>query len=370
MARRGLYGTFACLIMMTFGVAQAGAAAPVPCGAPQISDPEGDGHHRGTDVLSAWFSEASGRLQGVVKVESGQWTPDHPPANGEWALLFDVGGVTRYVRAAGPETGPTQFDYGTWTSGGGFAPAGPTTGAVVAGAGGTVTIDVPAQTGAVAGVVLANPFVLTYDGDGLIDRGPGGTTLDSTAYGASYRVGPCGAGPGGGPGASVSSVALRSRSKLVGGGSITVKGTVAPARAGVPVELTVKGRRSVVHKLTSRTDGSFSKKIRVSQTTTLRAVATGIASQTQTVTVKAKVRIKIRRLKGGGVLVRGTVRPKVLGRVMLLRTTSPTPSASKRIRKGRFTFRFKNLRRGTYQAVFIPSKGRAERGTSNRGVIR
>jgi hypothetical protein len=219
--------------------------------------------------------------------------------------------------------------------------------------------------------VLANPFVLTYDGDGLIDRAPGGTTLASTEFGASYRVGPC-AGPGGigGSGVSVSSVDLRSRSKLVGGGKVTVKGTVAPARSGVPVELTVKTTKSVVHKLTTAGDGSFSKTIRVSETTTLRAAAAGIASQTRKVTVKSKVRIKVRRLKGGTLQVRGTVRPKVPGRVLLLRTTSPTPTAAKRIRKGRFTFRFKHLRRGAYQAVFIPSKGRAERATSNRGVIR
>jgi hypothetical protein len=86
--------------------------------------------------------------------------------------------------------------------------------------------------------------------------------------------------------------------------------------------------------------------------------------------VKSKVRIKVRRRKSGAVLVKGTVRPRVPGRVLLLRTTSPTPSATKRIRKGRFTFRFKHLRRGSYQAVFIPFKGRAERATSNKGAIR
>ena len=74
--------------------------------------------------------------------------------------------------------------------------AGPTAGALAGGPGGTATIDVPSQTGAVSGAVLANPFVLTYDGDGLIDRAPGGTTLDSTEYGASYRVGSCGGGGG------------------------------------------------------------------------------------------------------------------------------------------------------------------------------
>ncbi len=84
----------------------------------------------------------------------------------------------------------------------------------------------------------------------------------------------------------------------------------------------------------------------------------------------SKVRIKVKRLRRGRVLIRGTVRPKLPGRVLLLRTTSAVPAARTVARKGRFSFRFKNLRRGRYQAVFIPSKGRAERATSNKGVIR
>ena len=119
MARRGLYGTFPCLTeirnasRVVAAVAAATAllavlpvapveAAPAPCGGqPQITDAKGDGHHLATDVLSAWFSEAAGPLQAVIKVDSGTWAPDHPPANAEWALLFEVGGVIRYVRVVG-----------------------------------------------------------------------------------------------------------------------------------------------------------------------------------------------------------------------------------------------------------------------------
>ena len=198
---------------------------------------------------------------------SGTWVPDHPPANGEWALLFEVGGLTRYVRVAGPEAGSAQFDHGTWTPGGGFVTAGPTAGALVGGPGGTATIDVPSQTGAVSGAVLANPFVLTYDGDGLIDRAPGGTTLDSTEYGASYRVGSAARGGPGGGALSVTSVQLRARSKLVGGGSVAVTGSIAPARGGVPVELSAKTRSSVVRRLTTKADGTFAASIPVKETT-------------------------------------------------------------------------------------------------------
>jgi hypothetical protein len=357
---------------MTVGAVQAGAAAPAPCGAPQISDVAGDGHHINTDVVSAWLSEQSGHLQAVIKVNQAVWEPAHEDSQyASLAFLFDVGGQTRFVRAEAPRPPePIKYDYGIWTGGGGFLVGGPSAGVAVPGNGGTITIDVPPETSAIPGAVLTHLLVLTWDGftaePHWVDRAPGGVTPAGTEYGADYRVGPC----GGTSGLSVSSVQLRARSKLTGGGKVAVKGNIAPSRGGVAVDLTAKTRRSVVHKLTTQADGSFTKTIPVSETTELRAVAGGISSQTRTVTVKSRVRIKVRRLKGGGVIVRGTVRPRVPGKVQLIRTTSYKPSASKRPRKGRFTFRFKHLKRGTYQAVFIPSKGRAERATSNKGAVR
>jgi hypothetical protein len=377
MARRGLYGTLACLIAMTFGVAQAGAA-PAPCGAPQITDVAGDGHHVNTDVVSAWLSEQSGRLQAVIKVNQALWEPAHEDSEfASLAFLFDAGGQTRYVRveAPRPTQGPIKYDYGIWTGGGGFLSAGPIAGEVFPGPGGTVTLDVPGATGAVTGSVLSRLFVLTWDGVGAephwVDRAPGGVSPAGTDYGADYRVGSCGTGGGGGgaTGYAVASVVLNARKWLVGGGTVRVRGSVLPARAGVPVEVTAKARKSVVRKLVTGSDGAFSASIRVSENTQLRALAGGIGSQTHTVTVKSRVRIKVRR-RGGRVVVRGTVRPKLPGRVLLLRTTSALPAARTKARNGRFTFRFKRLRRGRYQAVFIPSKGRAERATSNKGAVR
>jgi hypothetical protein len=355
----------------------AAAQAPPPCGGqPQISDPEGDGHHNSTDVLSAWFSEAGGRLQAVIKVDEGNWLPDHPPGPAQWAMLFQVGGQTRYVRAVATDQPPVVFDYGTWTSGN-FVSAGPTNAALVGGPGGTATFDVPGQTGAVAGALLANPFVLTYDADGLIDRAPGGNPPmpDSSEYGADYIVGSCGGGGGGGgdpvgaPG-GVSSVQLRAPAKRVGAGRVAVRGSIAPARGGVPVDLTISARRRVVRRLTTRADGTYSTYVRLSQTTRLRAVAGGIGSQTRTVKMFSKTRITVRRMPDGGALVRGRVNPALPGRVLLLRTTAVKPSARTTARKGRFRFRLRNPRPGRYQAVFIPSLGRAQRSTSNTGVVR
>ena len=225
------------------------------------------------------------------------------------------------------------------------------------------------------GAVLTRLFVLTWDGVSTephwVDRAPGGVVPAGTEYGADYAVGSCnGSGGTTGTPTAVTSVQLHARSKLVGGGTVKVKGSVAPARPGVAVELSAKAKRSVVRRLTTRADGSFAASIPVSETTRLRAVAGGIGSQTHKITVVSRVRIKVRHLKGGVVLVRGKVRPKLPGRVLLLRTSAYRPTASTRPRKGRFTFRFRNPRRGRYQAVFIPSKDRAERATSNKGVIR
>ena len=355
----------------------AAGQAPPPCdGVAQISDATGDGHHNTTDVLSAWFSEAAGRLQAVIKVQFGNWAPDHPPGSAEWALLFNLGDQTRYVRAVAPAPGAVTFDYGTWTASGSFASAGPTTGAVLGGPGGTATIDVPSQIGAVAGAVLASPFVLTYDGDGLIDRAPGGTALGGSEFGADYVAGPCGGtgggggGTGGGGTGGVSSVQLRAPTKRVGAGPVRVRGSIAPARGGVPVDLSIRARNRVVRRLTTRADGTFSTSIRLSETTRVRATAGGLGSQTRTVTMLSKTRITVRHMRDGGVLVRGRVNPALPGRVLLLRTTAVKPSARTSARKGRFTFRLKDPRPGRYEAVFIPSKGRAERSTSNKGVIR
>ena len=254
--------------------------------------------------------------------------------------------------------------------------AGPTVGEVVAGSGGTVTIDIP---GALTGAVLANPFVMTYDGVGAtgphwVDRAPGGAgdqTPTFGTFGADYVVGPC-VGGGGGPGgvAGLSAVDLRAPAKRVGRGKLRVRGSVAPARGGVAVELTIDGGKKVTRQVTTGADGTFSASVLITETTRLRAAAGGLRSQTLTITMRSKTRIKVRRLRNGGVLVKGFVNPALPGRVLLLRTTAVKPSARTKTRKGRFSFRFKHLQRGRYQAVFIPSKGRAERSTSNKGVVK
>jgi len=353
--------------------APAAAAAPPPCGGtPQIADAAGDGHHSNTDITAAWLSEQAGRVQAVIQPRVAVWEPAHEDSDAAgFALLFETGGSTRYVRAEAPRGAPVRFDHGTWTPAGGFASAGPTTGEAVGGPGGTVTIDVP---GLAAGTLLTQLRVLTYDGGDAagphwVDRAPGGVGPDEPAFGADYVVGACaaggsGPGPGGGP-ATTTAVVLDARRRVVGGGRTALTGRVLPARAGVAVAVTATARGARVRRAVTQADGTFSLLLALRETTRVRAVAEGIGSQTRTITVASTVRIRAR-----GERVTGRVRPALPGRVLLLRRGAVEPAATARPRDGRFRIRLRDPRPGRYQAVFIPSGGRAERSTSKLEVIR
>lgn len=380
--------TAAAALAALTAAAPAQAAPPAACqNLLNITDPAGDGHHPNTDLVAGWFSEQAG-VQAVLRPNVPSWSPAHDDTEAAgFAMLFDVGGAWRYVRAEAPRGGALRFDHGTWT-GTHFASAGPTTGRVDSG---TVVIDVP---GVGAGTKLGRPFALTYDGieptgPHWVDRAPGGVTPAGDAFGADLVVGACGLGagggtalpgggtlPGGGGGAtgstgSVGTVQLKARTRITGSTTLRVTGTVIPAREGVRVSLRAKaGRRKAFARATTRADGTFRSSFRIKETTDLRATAEGLSSQTITVTVRSKVRIKVRRTRSGGVVVTGQVWPSLPGRVLWLRDGASRSSAKATVRKGRFRLRFTRPTRGRYQAVFIPSGRRAERSTSNTGVIR
>ncbi|MGI9097757.1 MAG: hypothetical protein ACR2H2_04560 [Solirubrobacteraceae bacterium] len=374
------------------------AAAPAPCGGVvQISDDSGDGHHENTDVLSAWFSEQAGRLQAVIKVNLGDWRPMHVDSDAAgWAVLFEVAGQSRFVRIQTPKSGPIRYDYGTWTLAGGFVSAGATNGEVTTGSGGTATIDVPAESGAVPGALLARPFVLTYEGASAsaphwVDRGPGGVTPSEAAFGADYVVGSCpgsaAAGSGAGAGespvgggtagagaATTAAVVLDAPKRRVGAGRVRASGRVVPARGGVTVLVTAKARRCTkapfVRSVKTLPNGSFAISIPLAESSTVTAAAEGINAQTRTITVRSKVRMTLRRMASGKTVATGWVSPRLPGRVLLLRTNAAVPSATTRVRRGGFRFAARRLIRGRYQAVFIPSGNRAERSTSASGAVR
>ncbi len=376
----------ATLVALAFAAVPAQAAAPPPCGGvAQIADASGDGHHPPTDILSAWLSEANGRLQAAIKVRSGALGPQHS-APGEtdlavagYAIVFTVDGQARYVRASVAPDGGATYDYGTYNPGGAyFTSTGPTGGELAPGAfsGGTVTIDVPAATGAVTGAQLTDVFALTYDGisggvPDWVDHGPGGESPGDIARGADYVVGSC---AGGVPtGAGVLAVQLEAPARLRGGGRAKITGKIVPARAGVEVELTREaGRRRKVSRLTTAADGSFAATVPVSEKTRLRAEAEGIASSTVTVKVKSVVRIELRERPSGAIRLLGRLRPALPGRLLLLKANAAIdPTTTRSSGKRRFAFHFGagRLSPGRYQVVYIPSKGRAERSTSNAVVV-
>lgn len=376
----------AILVALAFAAVPAQAAAPPPCGGvPQIADGSGDGHHPPTDILSAWLSEANGRLQAAIKVRSGALGPQHS-APGEtdvavagYAIVFTVDGQARYVRASVAPDGGATYDYGAYNPGGAyFTSAGSTGGELAPGAysGGAVTIDVPAATGAVTGARLTDVFALTYDGisggvPDWVDHGPGGESPGDVSRGADYVVGSCAGGVPTGEG--VLAVQLKAPARLEGGGKARVTGRVVPARAGLAVELTREaGRRSKVARLTTAADGSFTATVPVSEKTRLRAVAGGVASATVTVEVESVVRIRLRERPSGAIRLVGSLRPALPGRLLLLGTEDVSPTATRASgKKRRFAFRFGagRLAPGRYQVVYIPARGRAERSTSNAVVV-
>lgn len=147
-------------------------------------------------------------------------------------------------------------------------------------------------------------------------------------------------------------------------------GRVVPARAGVAVALTSAASRTQTRTVVTGADGRFAATLQVRETTRLRAVADSLGSQTLTVTVRSIVTFTSQRLNDGRTLVTGTVRPALPGRVLLLRWDAISPSAKTSARGGRFRLLLRRARPGRYQAVYIPSGARAERSTSNTGVIR
>ncbi|MCB0880080.1 MAG: hypothetical protein KDC46_14000 [Thermoleophilia bacterium] len=382
--------------LATIGAASAIAASPpAACnGVPQVTDPVGDGHHTGTDVTAAWLSEAGGSLQAVIRVRYGTWRPEHedePITGSEYALVFSVDGVRRYVRLSAPLTGPLVYDYGTWVGGGSFSSMGTTTGSVTPGVEQAAVIDVPTSAlGIAPGTRLGQPIALTIDGRAAngdphwVDKAPGGTDPSDTAVGADYVVGSCGGGTGttggdgGGTVATTTAVEVTAPSVIVGGGMARVGGTVLPAREGVVVHVTISpaggaaGRERSFSVVTG-SDGSFAARVQVLETSRVRAVAETIGSQTATVTVRSRIRVTRRRTSAGVELVRVQTWPALPGKLLLLEASSVEPSATRITRLTRRTATFviavRRAARSRYQIVFVPSSDRAERSVSRSFLL-
>lgn len=366
----------AVVLLAAAAVPTARAAAPACGGTPHMTDAVGDGHHATTDITGAWIAETPSSLQAVIRVTAGNWASDHDGPVGVvgFALIYSVGSETRYVRVEAKAGVAIGYDHGTWSLGGGFQSAGTTTGSIEAGFPGHATIDIPPLP---AGTVLSNLFALTYDEeDGnsasadlhWVDRAPGGTTPIDATFGADFTVGSC--IPGALPDGTVVGVSLRAPLKKTGRGRVEVGGKVIPAAAGVPVRIELRGTSTRSTTVTTATDGQFTAKPVIGETTTLRAFAGNVRSGEVTVSMHPRTRISVRKLRGSRVRILGSVSPALPGRVLLVRSGEYRSTAKTRTRRGAFRFTLRRPVKGGYRAVFIPDKGRAERSTSNRGVIK
>ena len=346
-------------------VAPVAAAAPAPCGGTaQISDAVGDGHHQNSDVTAAWFSGTPQALQAVVKLRVGVFEPAHDDSDAVgFAMIVRIGDAWRYVRAQGDRSGVVTYDYGSWSPLTYFQPMGATTGtATVENSTGVVAIDMPAAFGITAASVISTPFVMTSDGTDAgvphwVDRAPGGTTPDSTEYGADLVVGACAASADGPTG-----VTLAGPARMVGGGTALVTGTVAGADSGIAVTLAATGVSSATYAATTTAGGAFSARIPIRATTTIRATAAGLGSPT--ITVIAREKVAVPRFARASSSLKVTVAPALPGKALLLRPTGFEPLASARVRAGVATFRIPASAIGRAQVVIIPDGARAERGQS------
>ena len=274
-------------------------------------------------MLSAWFSESCGSPPGGHQgPQAVTGCPDHD-ARVARVRVPVPGGRSDPLRARrGPRSAcPVRFDYGTWTARGRLRQRRTDDrrrwSAVPAGRPRSTCRPDRRRRRRGADQPVRADLDGVGDGPHWVDRAPGGTGAPAAPeYGADYVVGSCvggGGGPGGGGVRGCQSVELRAPAKRVGRGKARVRGSVAPARAGVPVELTIEDRRKITRRLTTGADGTFSASVPITETTRLRAVAGGLRSQTLTITMLSKTRIKVRRLRNGGVLVQRAGQPGAAG---------------------------------------------------------
>jgi hypothetical protein len=363
-------------VAVVAGLAPA-ATAPSPCGgAAQIADLVGDGHHRNSDVTGAWISGAAGRLQAVIRVRTGMWSPAHDDSEVLGiAMLYDMDGVTRYVRARVGRSGTASFDAGTWSATGYFASTGSTTGALAndqaEGSPGTVTIDLPGDPPVRADTVIRGPWVITYDGDDgstphWVDRAPGGTGPAESAVGGDVQAGACLGLVGSG---GVTGVSLEAPAARRGAGRVALRGAVAGAPGGTPVTISITGAGSVATaSAITGPDGAFTASPRIGEAVTVRASAGGFASGSRSIRMRSAVLAPHVIVAGARARIRTD--PPLPGRVLALRPGDFRPLSAGPARAGRATLALPAATRGRLQFVFIPAGARAERATSRVITIR
>ena len=308
------------------------------------------------------------------------WEPAHDDSDAAgFALLYAVGGETRYVRGEAVRGAPVRFDHGTWTAAGGLqpararSPASPSPAALVhrppAGPrrdrpGAAVRAHLRRRDGRRAALGRPRARARRRAGRHGVRRRRRGRQLRTGGSGRAGRP------PGGGhdhrgrarrPAARASAAAgswSAAASRRRGPGSRS--SSTATAR-----------RRTVTRRAVTQADGTFS--LRAARSA--RPPASGPSPRRS---ARRRGRSASCPACGSGCASApaapspsragsGPPCPAACCCCGAAPSIPPRPAAR---RGGRFTLRLRAPRAGRYQVVFIPSGERAERSTSNTGVIR
>jgi hypothetical protein len=300
-----LLSALAALAVASGSFAQGTAPAP-GCAGEAYTDETGDvfpaaGGPAATnlDIVKGWFNtDAKGVVTANLQVDNMSLTPTPPATAVTWYQVWTVGEAVFYVALESDLTGATVYDWGQYVvdeaaGTATYTPSGETTGSVVEGANGVVSIVVPKGAKGAVGQKLTQPNGQTAP---LVQNGLGGGVLlpgDDTLPedGKTYDVGACELGTGGG-----STPAPAPATPAPGGGGAPTPaaapgGTAAPK---LPLKLVTKSVKSK--------KGTLAVKLKASEAVTgigarvrkgTKALGTGklaklAKGKTGTVKVKAK----------------------------------------------------------------------------------
>ena len=159
-----------------------------PVGGPSVEGPAY------LDLEKLYFTYSGGKTYANVQVADLTDSPD-PGTATRWYVQFQNGTKHQWVRAAITATGDLAYAYGDYdTEEESYAIVGDTTGQMVTGEHGVITIQVPAAVGGKSGGKLANPFAVTYEAyyAGATNvLAPASDRAPDEANGKTYDVGLC-----------------------------------------------------------------------------------------------------------------------------------------------------------------------------------
>ena len=317
--------------------------------------------------------------------------------------------MRRYVQLRPPRNGAPVFEQGR-SNGLQTTTDGAVAGRLLPGSPGIIEISLPAAA-APSGSILRAPVVIAAEANAVkatwFERAPGGNEAgdpDASPAGADWRVGECvsasqsetspppspgsnapgtpvtttesagatsGSGAGAASGAKITSLAFRrARVTATYGHTTLVRGAVAPATAGVPVDI-VNERGKILVTLHSAADGGFAVNVRTLRPARLRAQAAGLTSAPIHLRMAPLVRASFMATEHGATYS-GTVTPFLNGSVAIERHVDGQWLAVGygRLTDGRFRLRVPGAARGRHRVVIEAGRRTDDRPHQEEAVKR